>query len=178
MAVLKIRLYPDPVLREATLPVTDVDDSVRKLVADMTETMRAAPGVGLAAPQVGVQRRVLVYSLGTEEPVHALVNPEILERSGEQIDDEGCLSIPGLTFPVPRAERIVVRGLDADGQPMSLEAEEFEARVIQHEVDHLDGVLFLDRLAPAERREALRTLREQALDLTRVGVPRTPATSM
>ncbi|MGH2759318.1 MAG: peptide deformylase, partial [Actinomycetota bacterium] len=140
MAVLKIRLYPDPVLREPAAPVTEVDDSVRKLVADLTETMRAAPGVGLAAPQVGVQRRVLVYSLGTEEPVHALVNPEILERSGEELDDEGCLSIPGLTFPVARAERITVRGLDGDGKQVSMEAEEFEARVIQHEVDHLDGV--------------------------------------
>jgi peptide deformylase len=180
MAVLQIRLYPDPVLREAAAPVADVDDSVRKLVADMTETMRAAPGVGLAAPQVGVQRRVLVYSLGTEEPVLALVNPEIVDSSGEQVDDEGCLSIPGLTYPVPRAERIRVRGLDADGQPVSLEAEEFEARVIQHEVDHLDGVLFLDRLASTERREALRTLREQALDLTAVGLyrARTPTTSM
>ncbi|MGH2758774.1 MAG: peptide deformylase [Actinomycetota bacterium] len=178
MAVLKIRLYPDPVLREPAAPVTDVDDSVRKLVADLTETMRAAPGVGLAAPQVGVQRRVLVYSLGTEEPVHALVNPEILERSGEELDDEGCLSIPGLTFPVARAERITVRGLDVDGQQVSMEAEEFEARVIQHEIDHLDGVLFLDRLAPAERREALRMLREQALDLTGVVVSRSPSKSL
>jgi peptide deformylase len=178
MAILRIRLYPDPVLREPASPVTDVDDSVRKLIADMTETMRAAPGVGLAAPQVGVQRRVLVYSLGTEEPVHALVNPEIVERSGEQVGDEGCLSIPGLSYPVTRAERITVRGLDADGQAVSIDAVEFEARVIQHEVDHLDGVLFLERLTPEDRREAKRILRERALDGGGATRPRSPAMSM
>jgi len=178
MAILPIRLYPDPVLREPAGPVADVDDSVRKLVADMTETMRAAPGVGLAAPQVGVQRRVLVYSLGTEEPVHALVNPEIVERSGEQLGDEGCLSIPELIYPVARADRIKVRALDEHGNAVAIEAEEFEARVIQHEVDHLDGVLFLDRLDPADRREALRIIREQALTVPVLHGPRTRAMSM
>jgi peptide deformylase len=166
------------VLREAAAPVAGVDDSVRKLIADMTETMRDAPGVGLAAPQVGVQRRVLVYSLGTEEPVHALVNPEIVEHSGEQIGDEGCLSIPGLTFPVARADRISVRALDGNGQPVSLEAEEFEARVIQHEIDHLDGILFLERLEPEDRREAKRIIRERAMDGGRSAGPRSPAMSL
>lgn len=164
MAVLSIRLYPDPVLREPAAPVGDVDDAVRKLIEDMGETMRAAPGVGLAAPQVGVQRRVLVYSVSVEEPIHALVNPEIVERRGEETGEEGCLSIPGLSYPVARAQQVVVRALDGEGKPVTLEAEEFEARVIQHEVDHLDGVLFLDRLAPEVRREAMRELREQALD--------------
>lgn len=164
MAVLPIRLYPDPVLREAAAPVADIDDSVRKLIADMGETMRAAPGVGLAAPQVGVQRRVLVYSVAPEEPIHALVNPEIVERSGEDTGDEGCLSIPGLTYPVARALHVVVRGLDGEGEPVQYEAEDFEARIIQHEVDHLDGVLFLDRLAADVRREAMRTIRDLAID--------------
>lgn len=163
MAILPIRLYPDPVLREPATPVTEVDDSVRKLITDMAETMRAAPGVGLAAPQVGVQRRVLVYSLGEDEPLRALVNPEITERTGEIVGDEGCLSIPGLTYEVIRAQRVSVNGLDENGQAVSYEAEDLEARVIQHEVDHLDGILFLDRLDPEDRRAAMRQLRERAL---------------
>jgi peptide deformylase len=178
MAVLGIRLFPDPVLREAAAPVADVDDAVRKLIADMGETMRAAPGVGLAAPQVGVQRRVLVYSIGPEEPIHALVNPEIVERSGETVADEGCLSIPELSYPVARAQSIVVRALDGEGRSSSYAAEDFEARVIQHEIDHLDGVLFIDRLMPAARRDALRTLRERVLDGDVVRVARPRALSM
>lgn len=178
MAILPIRLFPDPVLREATTDVAEVDDSVRKLIADMAETMRAAPGVGLAAPQVGVQRRVLVYSLGTEEPLRALVNARILERSGSVIGDEGCLSIPELSYPVERAERVIVTALDPDGEPITYEASDFEARVIQHEVDHLDGVLFLDRIDPDLRREAMRILRARAFDAPLRMVARTPSSSM
>lgn len=163
MAILAIRQYPDPVLREPATPVSEVDESVRKLITDMAETMRAAPGVGLAAPQVGVQRRVLVYCIGEDGPLRALVNPEITDRSGEMIGDEGCLSIPGLAYEVKRAQRVAVKGLDENGQPVAYEAEDLEARVIQHEVDHLDGVLFLDRLDPEDRREAMRLLRERAL---------------
>jgi peptide deformylase len=161
MAVLPIRMYPDPVLREPAAAVDVVDDAVRKLVRDMEDTMRAAPGIGLAAPQVGVQRRVLVYDVG--EGLHALVNPRITERRGEIIDEEGCLSIPGLSFPVARAEWIRVEGLDAEGVSVGAEVEELEARVLQHEIDHLDGVLFLDRLDRDKRREALRVWREQTL---------------
>ncbi len=171
MAILPIRFFPDPVLREPTAPVAVVDDSVRKLIADMAETMKAAPGVGLAAPQVGVQRRVLVYCIGPEEPLHALVNAEIVERSGSIVADEGCLSIPELTYPVDRAERITVRALDGEGMPVTYEASDFEARVIQHEVDHLDGVLFLDRIDPELRREALRIIRERELDGHALGLP-------
>lgn len=178
MALLPIRLYPDPVLREAASPVETVDDAVRKLIADMGETMRAAPGVGLAAPQVGVQRRVLVYSVGPEDPIQALANPEIVERHGSELGDEGCLSIPELTYPVARAQHIVVRGLDGAGTPVSYEAEDYEARIIQHEVDHLDGVLFLDRLQPEMRREALGVLRERAMDGHRPVRPRSRAASM
>jgi peptide deformylase len=164
MAILPIRMYPDPVLRDPAAPVVGgVDDALRKLVADMGETMRAAPGIGLAAPQVGVQRRVLVYSLSEEEPIVALINPEIVERTGEVIDSEGCLSMPGIAYDVPRAERVVVRALDIDGDPIEIEAIELEARVLQHEVDHLDGVLFIDRVDPESRKEALRILRERDL---------------
>lgn len=146
MAILPIRMYPDPVLREAAPPVIEVDESVLKLISDMTETMHAAPGVGLAAPQVGVQRRVFVYRPSAEDPVGAFVNPEITERSGEDVDDEGCLSIPGLSYPVVRAQRIVVRGLDGSGQPIEVEAEDYEARILQHEIDHLHGALCIDRM--------------------------------
>lgn len=161
MAVLPIRIYPDPVLRERASEVDVVDDALRKLVRDMEETMRAAPGIGLAAPQVGVQRRVLVYDIGEE--LHVLVNPEILHRAGEETDEEGCLSIPELVYPVSRALEVRVRGLDADGRVVEYEAEDLEARVIQHEVDHLDGVLFIDRIPDELRRDALRVLRERAL---------------
>ena len=176
MAILSIRRFPDPVLREATAPVATVDDDVRKLIADMGETMRAAPGIGLAAPQVGVQRRVLVYSLSEEDDIHAVVNAQIVERTGETIDSEGCLSLPGIAYEVPRAQRVVVRGLDAQGEPIEIDAQELEARVLQHEIDHLDGVLIIDRIEPELRREAMRTLREQAFGGVGVEV-RQPTTS-
>jgi peptide deformylase len=163
MAILPIRIYPDPVLREPAQTVSDVDDAVRKLVSDMAETMKDAPGVGLAAPQVGVQRRVLVYQAFEDDELRALINPEITKMDGEVTENEGCLSIPGLAYPVARAERIVVRALNDQGEVFEHEAEDFEARVIQHEVDHLNGVLYIDRIDPDLRREAKRILRERAL---------------
>ena len=172
MAILPIRIYPDPVLREPAAPVMTVDDSVRKLIADMTETMRDAPGVGLAAPQIGVQRRVLVYQAFEDDPLRALINPEITKSEGEIIENEGCLSIPGLAYPVARAERIVVKALDEFGEPIEREAEDFEARVIQHEVDHLNGILYVDRVEPELRREAKRILRERALGNVTAGPAR------
>lgn len=175
MAVLPIRLYPDPVLREPAAPVTAVDDSVRKLIVDMRETMHAAEGAGLAAPQIGVQRRVFVYRFGEEEEVRALVNPEIVSSDGEQIGDEGCLSIPGLAYPVTRAQHVRVRGLDENGDPVEFEAEDFDARVIQHESDHLDGILYIDRIDREFRREALRIVRERALSGGPTPTPRTPS---
>ena len=176
MAVLPIRVFPDPVLREPAAPVAEIDDSVRKLISDMAQTMEAAEGAGLAAPQVGVQRRVFVYRLGDEEgEIHALINPEIVEREGTITADEGCLSIPGLYYPVERALKVRVRALDADGEVVEYEGEELEARVIQHELDHLDGVLFIDRLQPEQRREALRIIRERALEGGPTPTPRTPA---
>jgi peptide deformylase len=160
MATREIRLFPDPVLRERASEVAEVDGDIRKLVADMGETMRAAPGIGLAAPQVGIQRRVLVYSLHEEDPIHAVVNPEIVERSGEVVDSEGCLSMPGLSYEVPRAQHVVVKGLDENGEPIEIDAVDLEARVLQHEIDHLDGILFIDRIDPELRKEAMKELRE------------------
>ncbi len=154
-------MYPDPVLREPAAPVGAVDDSVRQLARDMAETMYDAPGVGLAAPQVGVQRRVLVYRVSEEDELHTLINPVIVSSSGELIEDEGCLSIPGLAYPVARAQNVSVRALDLEGNELTYDASDMEARVIQHEVDHLDGVLFIDRIEKSLQREARRILRER-----------------
>jgi peptide deformylase len=161
MAIREIRKFPDPVLREPAAVVTVVDDSVRALARDMAETMYDAPGIGLAAPQVGVQRRIVVYRTSEEDELHTLINPEIVASSGEVTEDEGCLSIPGLAYPVTRAQKVSVTALDADGNPLAYDAEDLEARVIQHEIDHLDGVLFIDRIDEELRREARRILRER-----------------
>ncbi len=164
MAILPIRLYPDPVLREPAQPVGEIDDALKKLVTDMGETMRAAPGVGLAAPQVGVQRRVFVYAQSEEDEIVALINPHIVERSDETLTvEEGCLSIPGLGYPVDRAQRVVVEATDIDGNAVRLDVQDMEARIMQHEIDHLDGVLFLERIDPELRKEALGILRPRAM---------------
>ena len=164
MAVLKIRQFGDPVLRERAQEVESVTDLHRRLIADMLETMQAAPGVGLAGNQVGVLERIFVWEV--EEENGALINPVITTRSEEtQVDEEGCLSMPGIAYEVERAQDVVVEGLDPDGRPIKLEASGFQARVFQHEIDHLDGVLFTDRLPEEQRREALGILRDQALGL-------------
>jgi len=144
-----ILTYPDPFLTKKAVSVPRVDDKVRELVRDMLETMRAASGVGLAAPQIGVGRRVIVVDVSPAEqeslPV-ALVNPEIAERSGSVEGMEGCLSVPGVEGLVPRAESVLVRGLDLQGQPVRIRATGFLARALLHEIDHLDGILFIDRI--------------------------------
>jgi peptide deformylase len=153
MSVLDIRYLGDPVLRRECEPVEDLDEEVRALIRDMQETMYAADGVGLAAPQVGVPLRVFVYDI--REPEHAsgvLINPRVEARSGTSRGEEGCLSIPGLSDIVERAERIVITGLDEDGEPVRIEAEGMLSRCLQHEVDHLNGVLFLDHLSPFKRK--------------------------
>ena len=144
----------------------EFDDALRRLADDMIRTMHEAPGVGLAAPQVGRPIRMFVYDVG--EGAHALVNPVLRDEWGEQIGEEGCLSLPGLYFPVRRAERIWAEGFDLDGHAVTIEAEELLARVLQHETDHLDGVLFIDRLEAEHRREAMAALRDQALGLAPV----------
>ena len=165
MAVLPIRTFGDPGLRQRAREVDRITDVHRRLVDDMLETMRAAPGVGLAAPQVGVLERIFVWEVEDEDG--AVVNPVIVTSSDEEsVYEEGCLSVPGLYRDVSRPARIEVEGLDIDGHPLSKSLDGFMARVWQHEIDHLDGVLFIDRLTSDERKEALATLRSQALGLT------------
>lgn len=145
MAILPIRKLPDPVLRQKARPVQRVTRRHRRLIEDMKETMYAAPGVGLAANQVGVLERIIVVDPGDQ--FMALINPEIVAAEGVDVDVEGCLSIPRVTGYVERAASIRVRALDERGRPVELEAEGYLARIIQHEVDHLDGVLFIDKAA-------------------------------
>ncbi|MGH2829222.1 MAG: peptide deformylase [Actinomycetota bacterium] len=157
--MLDIRLWGDPVLRSTARPVEVFDDALARLAQDMLETMRAAPGVGLAAPQVGADRRLFVYDSG--EQSGAICNPEIIWASEEtQEVEEGCLSIPDVYLPVTRAMHVRVRAQDLAGATIVLEASEFEARIFQHEIDHLDGVLFVDRLTEERRKEAMRLIRE------------------
>mgnify|MGYP005835219311 FL=1 len=144
MAVFKIIRYgEDEVLREKAKPVTNINDGVHRLLDNLRDTMYSNKGVGLAAPQIGVLKRVIVVDAG--EGFYELVNPEILEASGKETDVEGCLSIPGLVGEVERAARVVVRGLDRHGAEVKVEAAGFFARALQHEIDHLDGILFIDR---------------------------------
>ncbi|HEX9206336.1 MAG TPA: peptide deformylase [Candidatus Deferrimicrobiaceae bacterium] len=147
-----ILVYPDPFLARKAAPVSAVDDRVRTLIGDMFETMYAAEGVGLAAPQVGVGKRVIVLDVSPVDetvPPMAIVNPEIVERKGSVAGEEGCLSVPGVQGEVCRAETVVVRGLDPEGKPVHLSAAGILSRALQHEIDHLDGVLFIDRISSA-----------------------------
>ena len=161
LALAQIRQYPDPVLRMKAREVDDFDDDLRRLVERMTALMADAHGVGLAATQVGVLRRVAIVQNGEEPPV-ALVNPRLVEQSDElETEDEGCLSLQGVLLPIERSLRVVVEAKDPDGQDLRLELEEHGARVTQHELDHLDGILILDRTTSDARREALGVLRPQ-----------------
>ncbi len=144
MAVLPILTQEAPILRQKAKRVGRVDDSIRKLIDDMVDTMVAAPGVGLAAPQVGVGLRVVVIK--TNENLHALVNPEMVKGDGEQIGPEGCLSVPGYVGEVKRFMRVVARGLNRHGKSVKVKGDGLLARAIQHEIDHIDGILFTDRL--------------------------------
>lgn len=158
-------MYGDPVLRQPARDVEAIDGSLRQLVHDMADTMYEAPGVGLAAPQVGVQKRLFVYDLQDDEGPRVVVNPRIVESSGEWTFEEGCLSVPGLSWPIVRPRDVLLTGWDIDGNEISIEATEFEARVYQHEVDHLDGILLVERLDADQRREAMRILRARTLQL-------------
>jgi peptide deformylase len=158
MAVQPIRLFGDPVLRTPAAPVETFDKELRRLVRDLTETMMDAPGAGLAAPQIGVSLRVFTYWVD-DEPGH-LVNPDLDLSEDLQIGDEGCLSLPDLAFETPRALRVVAKGLNMHGEPVVIEGSDLLARAVQHETDHLDGILFIDRLDPESRKEAMRMIRE------------------
>lgn len=144
MAIRIIAKDPDPVLRETAKPVPKITPNIHKLLNDMADTMYDAPGVGLAAPQIGILKRVIVMDIGDDSGLIELINPEIISREGEQLGPEGCLSIPGLTGDVRRAMTVKVKGLDRNGNEIEIEGSELLARCIQHEVDHLDGVLFTD----------------------------------
>ena len=161
MAAYQIRQFGDPVLTQRSAEVTELDGTLARLVDDMIETMHDAHGLGLAAPQVGVQKRLFVYQLEDRDPV-AIVNPTIAESRGEWEFDEGCLSIPGLYFPIVRPKEIHLTGWDIDGNEVSIEADEIEARCFQHELDHLDGRLLLTLLDTTQRKEAMRELRRRA----------------
>ncbi len=163
MALLPILRYPDPRLHRKATQVTKVDDAIRKLIADMAETMYEAPGIGLAATQVDVHKRVVVIDVSEDKSkLFAFINPEILDRSGEQVCEEGCLSVPGIYEKVTRSERVKVRALDPQGEPFTLEAEGLLAVCIQHEIDHLDGKVFVEHLSQLKQSRIKARLAKQA----------------
>ncbi len=166
MPILDIIKYPAPVLAKPTTAVENFDASLRELAADMVATMYAAPGIGLAAPQVGRSERLCVLDLSVgenEDELKILVNPRVLEEEGNVHEEEGCLSFPDLMIIVPRPERVVVEAQDLDGNPIRVEAEELLARCLHHEIDHLDGVLFIDRVSPLKRDLARRKIKRRIL---------------
>jgi len=158
VSVKPIRLFGDPVLRTPAEPVRDFDAELRRLVKDLADTMLDAPGVGLAAPQVGVGLRVFTYYV--DDQLGHLVNPSLELSQEQESDEEGCLSFPGLAYPVKRAYAVVAKGFDMHGEPVTLEGTQRLARCVQHETDHLDGVLFIDRLDSEQRKLAMRAIRE------------------
>jgi peptide deformylase len=158
MAIYPIRTFGDPVLRTGAADVSDDPKSLERLVDDMLETMYEAPGVGLAAPQIGISKRIFVADIG--EGPFTMVNPEIVEVSGSWTYDEGCLSVPGYYWPIKRPGYAKARGFDVYGEPVEFEGDELMARVLQHEIDHLNGMLLIERLSRRERRQALRDIRE------------------
>lgn len=169
MSVLPIRLYPDPVLRQKCEPVERFDSTLSRLAADMADTMYAAPGIGLAAPQIGEAIRLMVIDVGEGEgdsALYSLVNPEIIEELGQQTEVEGCLSIPDLTEKVERPARVTIRAQDLDGEMIEVEAADLLARAICHEIDHLNGVLFVDHLTGLRRDRMKRQLKRR---FTQVG---------
>jgi len=160
MSILPIRTLGSPVLREPCRDVETFDELLERLYQDMVATMYDAPGVGLAAPQVGLSMRFFVFDANDGSGPRAVANPVLSDLQGEQKDDEGCLSIPGLWYPTLRAMHARVEGLDLKGRPISYQGEELLARIFQHETDHLNGLLFIDRLSEEDRRQAMGQLRE------------------
>ncbi|HDK26469.1 MAG TPA: peptide deformylase [Candidatus Atribacteria bacterium] len=160
MAILEIKVYGDPILREKSKPVEKIAPEILNLIKDMTETMYAASGVGLAAPQVGVSKRIIIVD-GGEEGVIALINPKIVDEEGEVIAEEGCLSLPGIYANVKRSSKVTVEALDLDGEHIEITKEDLIARALQHEIDHLEGVLFIDRIGRTKRQLLLNKLIKQ-----------------
>lgn len=163
MSVSKIRVYPDPILQVKAAEIEQIDGRVVRLAGEMAETMYAAPGVGLAAPQVGVSERLIVVDVknpeGKKELIN-LVNPEIIEMEGRVVEEEGCLSLPGITENVARAERVLVRGYDLNEREREIEAEGLLAVALQHEIDHIEGILFIDRISRLKRGIIQRKMRK------------------
>ncbi len=164
MAPYSIRIFGDPVLRQRAGEVTDIDGMLARLAEDMVVTMHEAPGLGLAAPQVGVQKRLFVYDLYDDEGPRAIVNPSISEARGEWAYEEGCLSVPGLAWEILRPKEVYLTGWDLDGNEVAVEADDLVARLFQHELDHLDGILLLERLDADTRRGAMRMIREAMMN--------------
>jgi peptide deformylase len=156
-----IRIFGDPVLKLPATEVTEIDGTLAALAKDMLATMYEAPGIGLAAPQVGVQKRMFVYDINDETGPHIVINPVLHDPDGEWTYEEGCLSVPGLYWPIERAKTVRLTGLDLDGNDLDIEADELLARMFQHECDHLDGVLLLGRLTKDQRKQAMRELRRR-----------------
>ncbi len=163
MTTLPIRIYGDPVLNVMTTEIEDIDGRVKALADTMIETMYEAPGVGLAANQIGVQKRLFVYDKG-DGPV-VVVNPVIVESDGEWTYEEGCLSVPGLSWEITRPNAIHLTGYDLDGNEIDVETDEFEGRIFQHEMDHLNGILLIERLDADQRKEAKKELRKRRLKI-------------
>ena len=163
MAVLKVLRYGDPALRRRAAPVGEVTPEVRATIANMTDTMHDEVGIGLAAPQVGISLRLIVLADEDGRGVQALLNPAIIEHGGEVTGEEGCLSIPGVFAPVARAAWVKVEARDVDGKPVAITARGLRARVLQHEIDHLDGVLFIDRVDPMTRDRIKRKIKKEGL---------------
>lgn len=165
MAILEILKIGNPILAKKAAPVENIDDELRRLARDMAETMHAAPGVGLAAPQVGIAKRLITVDLSVgerEEDLIILANPEILTREGEIVCEEGCLSVPGIYEKVARPARVVAKGLDLEGREKTVEAGDMLARALCHEIDHLEGKLFVDRLSPLKRAMIKKRLRGES----------------
>jgi peptide deformylase len=161
MAILKVRKYGDPVLRRRASPVGEVTPEIRRMADDMIDTMYEEVGIGLAAPQVGISLRLMVVGHEKNATARAIINPAITEQSGQVTAEEGCLSLPGIFAPVTRAEWVRLEGQDLDGRPVSITARGLAARVFQHEMDHLDGVLFIDRLDPMTRDRIKRKIKKE-----------------
>jgi peptide deformylase len=164
MNTMPIRLFGDPVLTQVTTEITDIDGRIATLAETMIETMYEAPGSGLAANQVGVQKRMFVYDKG-DGPI-VVVNPAIVESEGEWTFEEGCLSVPGLSWEITRPNRVHLVGRDLDGNEISIETDEYEGRIFQHEMDHLNGILLVERLDEDQRKAAKKLLRKRSLTLT------------
>jgi peptide deformylase len=167
MALYPIRTYGDPVLRMKPKPVEDIDDKIKTLVTDMIETMYDAPGVGLAANQIGVMKQIAVFDAHDELGPRVMINPEIVEVSGEWEYEEGCLSVPGYSWEIKRPAFARVRALDLDGKPVEYAGDGVLGRVLQHEIGHLQGGLLIDELEKAVKKQALKNLRDEALGLAR-----------